>query len=124
MLIATLIAYFLLSGGSTPPFARTLEATTAEVKKVVPDGAERKTALSVLEEMDKVSKRYDKARKELDKTLGKLAENRVDSAQSLEAAYVMFENERVVTEKQLVELRFRLKDSLTREEWEKVFPAK
>jgi hypothetical protein len=124
MLIATLIAYFLLSGGSTLPFARTLEATTADVKKVVPDGAQRKSALSVLEEMDKVAKRYEKARKELDKTLGKLAESRMDSAQGLEAAYVMFENERVATEEQLVELRFRLKDSLTRAEWGKVFPAK
>lgn len=124
MLIATLIAYFLMSGGSTPPFARTLKVTTEHVKKAVPDGAERKRALSVLEQMETALKHDERAVKELEESLKKAGAHRADAAQGLEVAYGTFEKERIVTEEKLVELRFRLKDSLSREEWGKVFPKK
>jgi hypothetical protein len=122
MLIATFAALFLLFGGSKLPFMPSLKATTEQVKKVVPDGIQREHALAILKQMEEVAKQDGKNLKEFEKAVDKLAARRDATTQEFKAAYRGYEPQETATEEKLLALRFQLKDTLTREEWGKVFP--
>jgi hypothetical protein len=122
MIIATLAAVFLLFGGSILPFTHTLEVTTKQVKKVVPDGIQREHALAILKQMEEVAKQDRKNLKEFEKAVDTLAARRDATTQEFKAAYETLEPQQTATVEKEIALRFQLKDTLTREEWGKVFP--
>jgi len=122
MIIATLAAVFLLFGGSILPFTHTLEATTKQVKKVVPDGIQHEHALAILKQMEEVAKQDGKNFKEYEKAVDTLAARRDATRQDFKAAYGAYEPQKTATAEKILALRFQLKDTLTREEWGKVFP--
>ena len=122
MIIATLAALFLLFGGSILPFTHTLEVAAKQVKEFVPDKVERERALAILEQMKDVVKQDQKNLKEFEKTLDTLAARRDATMQEFEAAYETFEPQQTAAVEKEIALRFQLKDTLSREEWGKVFP--
>ena len=122
MIIATLAAVFLLFGGSILPFTHTLEVTTKQVKKVVPDGIQREHALAILKQMEEVAGQDRKNLEEFEKAVDTLAARRDATTQEFKAAYKTLEPQQTAAVEKEIELRFQLKDTLTREEWGKVFP--
>jgi hypothetical protein len=122
MIIATLAALFLFFGGSILPFTHTLEVTTKQVKKVVPDGIQREHALAILKQMEEVAKQDRKNLEEFEKAVDTLAARRDATRQEFKAAYETLEPQQTAAVEKEIALRFQLKDTLSREEWGKVFP--
>lgn len=122
MVIATLTALFLLFGGSKLPFTQSLDVTTKQVKTFVQDQARRERALAILGQMENVGKQDQKDRKEFEKALEPLGARRGATMGEFEVPYRSFEPKQAAVVEQSFALRFQLKDTLTREEWAKVFP--
>ena len=122
MIIATLAALSLFFGGSMLAFTHTLEVTTKQVKKVVPDGIRREHALAILKQMEEVAKQDGKNLKEFEKAVDTLAARRDATRQEFKAAYETLEPQQTAAVEKKIALRFQLKDTLTREEWGKIFP--
>jgi hypothetical protein len=121
MVIATLAALFLLFGGSKMPFTQSLDVTIKQVKTFVPDAARRKQALAVLKQMEDLGKQSQKERKAFEKVLEPIAVRRDATTDDFRAPYKTFDAQETATVEKSFALRFQLKDTLTREEWEKVF---
>jgi len=122
MVIATLAALFLIFGGSKMPFSQPLDVTTKQVKAFVQDEARRDRALAILKQMEEVGKENQKERKAFEKTLDKLGARRGATMEEFQAANAAFEPQETSAVEKSFALRFQLKDTLTREEWSKVFP--
>jgi len=103
-------------------FTHTLEVTTKQVKKVVPDGIRREHALAILKQMEEVAKQDGKNLKEFEKAVDTLAARRDATRQEFKAAYETLEPQQTAAVEKKIALRFQLKDTLTREEWGKIFP--
>jgi hypothetical protein len=122
MVIATLAALFLLFGGSKMPFTQSLDVTIKQVKTFVPDPARREQALAILKQMEEVGKQSQKERKAFEKTLEPLGARRGATMEELQTAYRSFEPQETAIVEKSFALRFQLKETLTPEEWGKVFP--
>ncbi len=122
MVIATLTALFLLFGGSKLPFSQPLDVTTKQVKAFVQDEARRDRALAVLTEMEELGKQDRAQRKEYEKSLVPLAARRSATLEEYQATYTSYKPRETAVVERSFDLRFKLKDTLTREEWAKVFP--
>ena len=120
MLIALMTILFL-GGGSTSAVLGYIEDATDSVKQVVTDDDRRDAAIDTLQEAKKLAKEQDKARKAVFKQLKEdLAEHTVTEDVS-EAAWDDFYSLLRENNAAAVDLRFELREHLTREEWEQVY---
>jgi len=112
----------LFLGGSTTSVMSYLDETGDSIKSVVVDDERRKQATATVKLMEKRTKGHDKAFRKLIKQLNsELRDHSVDEI-DLDA---MWEQRFELTGEysaDMVNLRFDLKDQLTREEWTQVFP--
>jgi hypothetical protein len=120
MLIAVLAIWLSsLFGGGADAAARFLSAARDNVPERVTDRDHRKAAEKVFDRLDEllrdVAKRRDDARDDVSKALSKRNGNARPALESLATDAAAFDV-------RLVELRFNLRDTLTREEWQAVFP--
>jgi hypothetical protein len=119
MLIALYTIFVLGGGGSgTLDF---IADTSDTVKVVVENEESRKTALSTLKAMKKLSSNNDKAVKRASKELNAALES--DDHAAIESAWDKILQQRRAYDNSMLDMRFELKDQLTREDWEAVFPS-
>ncbi len=119
MLIAAFIMWLnSLFGGGAGAAAQLLSAARDNVSESVSNREHRKAAEKVLALMDElnkdIAKRRDLARDEVSKAISKRDGDPRPALESLSTDAAAFDV-------RLVELRFSLRDTLTREEWEAVF---
>jgi hypothetical protein len=119
MLLALYTIFVLGGGGSgTLDF---IADTSDTVKVVVENEESQKTALATLKTMKKQSSGFDKEVKRASKELNAALES--DDQAAIERAWEKLLQQRNAYDKSMLDMRFELKDQLTREEWEAVFPS-
>ncbi len=121
MLIA-LITMMLLGGGSAGLLGYIAEAR-GNVKTVMERDDRRKAALATLKDMKKRTNARDKQVKKSSKELAAaLSQSDINDA-DLDAIWDHYIAEVNQHNYDMLDLRFQLKDQLTREEWQQVFPV-
>ncbi len=119
MLLALYTIFVLGGGGSgTLDF---IADTSDTVKVVVENEESQKTALATLKTMKKQSSNFDKEVKRTSKELNAALEG--DDQAAIESVWEKLLQQRSAYDKSMLDMRFELKDQLTREEWEAVFPS-
>lgn len=121
MLIALLT--ILLLGGGTSKFLDFMGDSEDAVKTVMAKDGRQKDALNVLKAMEKTTKGQNKQIRKSIKELGKLIEGRDDVTSEIDGIIDRhFENLDSYSS-DIIELRFELKEQITREEWGRIFPV-
>ena len=120
-MIAALITILLLGGGIDSSVMDYVAYIRGSVKEVVVDDERQADARATVQAMKKLTSAHSKANQKAFKVLlAEMSEMETD----VEAVDSLWENHFRAVEvynEQMIELRFELRDTLTREEWEQVF---
>lgn len=120
MLVALLTLLFL-GGGSTNAMLAYIADSKPLVKEAVVDETRRADALATLKDMKLEQKDYEKVVKKTVKELkARLA---TDASATSEDFWQKFFAAKQASDEQMLDLRFQLRDQMTREEWQAVFGA-
>ncbi len=119
MLIA-LITIMLLGGGSSAVLSFVAD-TQDSVKTVLPKGERQKAALGTLKGMKKRTNAHQQHLKKAGKNLFKALEGSDPGEPEIEELWAVHFTEVEEFNRDLLDLRFELRDQLTREEWNAVF---
>jgi len=120
MLIATLIVLLFLGSGANMMLDG-IDQTKGNVKSEIIDESVREAALDVVKKLEDTVKDYAKADGKDEKELIKLIQDYGSSTAVLKANMDASYQQRIQFQKEMIALRFELKDKLSREQWEKVF---
>ena len=118
-----LIALFtiLLLGGSSTGILDFIADSQDTVKVVMEKDDRRKEVLGTLKAMKKRTDARNKTVKRASKDLSKtLSSNEVTEA-NIDVIWYAYFSERAAYNEGMLDLRFKLKDQMTREEWQQVF---
>ena len=120
-MIAALIAVLFLGGGIENAVLDYVAYMRGSVKEVVVDEERQAVARATVQEMQKLTSAHSKANQKAFKTLlGEVSEMETD----VEIVDALWEDHFRAVEtynEQMIDLRFELRDSLTREEWQAIF---
>ncbi len=119
MLLA-LYTIFILGGGGSATLDYIADFSDT-VKVVVENDENQKAALSTLKAMKKLTSAYDKDYKRTSKELNIAASS--DDSAAIDAAWEELQQQRSAYDSSMIDLRFELRDQLTRDEWQSVFSA-
>ena len=122
MLIALMTILFLGGGGSSAVLTYIADSTDV-IKEILEDDDRRDDALETMASLKNLGKQHSKARKEVVKRMERaLAEHEAspDAIDEVWTAY--YQDVREINDAAL-EHRFDLRNQLSREEWQQVFPA-
>ena len=123
MLIA-LFTLFLLGGGSsdsTSAFLIFIAENRETIESVVVDDARRGEALAILTTMDERAGDYSEELKEASEELGELVRGREDHSAEIAGILARHLAYTGTYSSDILDLRFELKDSISREEWAQIF---
>ena len=118
-----LIALFtiLILGGSSTGMLDFIADTQDTVKVVMESDDRRKDVLATLKETKKRTEAHNDVVKSSSKDLNKvLGDNEVTDAE-IDIIWYRYFAEREAYNRDMLDLRFQLKDQMTREEWQQVF---
>jgi len=118
MLVALLTLLFL-GGGSTNAILEYVADSRPLIKEAVVDESRQKAALATLKEMKAQQKSYNKLVKGTVKELKSRLET--DSGATGEEFWEEYFTAKQASDEEMLDLRFKLRDQLTREEWQVVF---
>ena len=119
MLIA-LFTILILGGGATG-MLDFIADTQDEVKVVMEKDDRQKEALSTLKAMKKRTNAHNKMVKGASKDMSKALSNDEAADADIDTIWDEYFSQRAIYNKEMLELRFQLKDQITREEWQQVF---
>jgi len=119
-MIIALLTILLLGGGATSVL-QYIGDTQDAVKIVMPKGDEQKAALSTLKAMKKTTTALNKAAKQAAKEIDKAFGDHDTSADDLDAIWDGYFAAVEKHNHDMLDLRFELKVSVSREEWEMIF---
>ena len=120
MLIALLTLLFL-GGGSTNAVLTYIADSKPVIKETVADETRRAEALATLKAMKGVQQNHAKVVNKSIKALKKELAAGTDT--NTEAFWQDYFASKQVSDEQMIDLRFQLRDQLTREEWDTIFPT-
>ena len=120
MLIATIIALLFL-GSSAGLMLDGIDQMHDNIKSEIVDDGTRKAALEVVDKMEDTTKDFagtdGDGEKELLKLIQRYETTTAELQSHLDAAY----QQRIQYQQQMLTMRFDLKDTLSREQWDRVF---
>ena len=120
-MIAALIAILFLGGGVESSVLDYVAYMRGTVKEVVVDDERQTDARATVQAMEKLTSAHTKANEKAFKTLlAEMSELETNS----KAVDVLWENHFAAVEnynEEMIDLRFELRHTLTREEWEQMF---
>jgi len=120
MLIA-LFTILLLGGGGGSGILDFIADTQDTVKVVVEKDDRRKEMLGTLKAMKKRANAHGKVLRRSSRDLNRvLADDEVTEA-AIDTIWYRYFAQREVYNREMLDLRFQLRDQMTREEWEQVF---
>jgi hypothetical protein len=119
-MIIALLTILLLGGGATSVL-QYIGDTQDAVKIVMPKGDEQKAALSTLKAMKKRTTGLNKVAKQTAKAVDKAFGDHDTSAADLDAIWGGYFAEIDQHNNDMLDLRFELKESISREEWAAIF---
>ena len=121
MLIALMTILFL--GGSTTGLLDFIAQTEDNIKIVMEKDARQKGALATVKEMKKRTKARNKQVNKSRKDLSKVLADPEATGADIDATWDIFYAEVESYNADMLDLRFELRDRLTRDEWQQVFSA-
>jgi len=122
-MIAALIAILFLGGGMDSAVLDFVGYIRGSVNEVVVDEERRTEARATLKTMKKLTNAHLKANQKAFKSLlAELSESETD-AQAVEGLWENYYKSVGSYNEQMIDLRFELRDSLTRDEWQQIFGA-
>ncbi len=119
MLIALLT--ILILGGSNTGMLDFIADTQDTVKVVMEKDDRRKEALSTLKAIKKRTEAHNKMVKGASKDLNKSLTNNDVTEADIDTIWHRYFAQREAYNRDMLDLRFQLKDQMTREEWQQVF---
>jgi hypothetical protein len=120
MLIA--LFTFLLLGGSQTGMLDYIADTQDMVEVVVESDDRREEALATLKAMKKVVSARNKMVKSVSKVLNQTLMSDAATDADIDAIWEDYFSNRSSKDLDTLDLRYQLKDQMTREEWQQVFP--
>ncbi len=120
MLIA-LFTILFLGGGSATQLLGNISEVQDRVKIVMPKDDQRKEALSVLNTMEKRTKSRNKMVKNTVKQMSKELEDHDVTDADIDAVWNDYVQGVDEFHRDMIDLRFELKQYISREEWQQVF---
>lgn len=120
MLIAILTILFL--GGGTTAFLEYIADSKDAVKTVMIKDERQQEALIILKEMKKRTNGHNKQVKKTIKDLGKRFEGREDNTAEIATIADQYFKMLESYSDDILDLRFELKENVTRAEWAQIFP--
>jgi hypothetical protein len=121
MLIATLTALLFLGSGANMMIDG-IDQMKDNTKDSIVEESARKAALDVIEKLEDTAKDYAKANSDDGKELLKLIQRYETTTDELQNKLDASFQRRIQYQQEMLALRFELKDKLSHEQWEKVFP--
>ena len=121
MLIATLIALLFLGSGASAMLDG-IDQMHDNIKSQVADDSTREAALEIVGRLEDTAKGYADADSDSEKELLKLIQRYETTTAELQTHLGAAYEKRIQYQQEMLALRFKLKDQLTREQWEKIFP--
>jgi hypothetical protein len=118
-----LFTIFVLSGGGTFGPMLFIDEALDSAKTVIVDDDQRKGATATLKAMKSSASDYTKATKKLAKDMDFDADDREVSNEDIDVFWDDLLALNSGYSKEIVDLRFQLRDQLSRDEWEAMFPA-
>lgn len=118
-----LIALFtiLLLGGSSTSVLEYISDTRDAVEIVLPKGDAQKAALSTLKAMKKRTNAHNKIAGKTSKQIDKAFNNHDITAEDIDAIWAGYFVEVKKHNNDMLDLRFELRESISREEWNEIF---
>jgi hypothetical protein len=118
-----LIALFtiLLLGGTPSGLLVEISDTQDSVKLVMQKNDERKATLGVLKQMEKATKAQNKLVGKSSKQLVKALADHDFNASEIDRMWARYHETRGNFQLEMIDLRFELKDRISREEWAEIF---
>jgi hypothetical protein len=118
-----LIALFtiLLLGGSSTGMLDYIADTQDTVKVVMEKDDRRKEALGTLKAMKKRANAHNKMVKSASKDMNKTLSGDAVTDADIDVIWDAYFSQRAAYNQDMLDLRYQLKDQMTREEWQQVF---
>lgn len=123
MLIA-LFTIFVLGGGNSFGPMIFIDEAMDNTKAVIVDKDRQKEVTASLKEMKKRSKEYVSTVKDAIKGLTPASNPHDTNAAELDAFWTEIFAQNAQYASDIIDMRFELRDKLSREEWERMFPVK
>ena len=121
MLIALMTILFL--GGSTSGMLDFLGDTKDTVETVMPTDDRQKAALDTVKAMKKKAEALNKQVRRSSKNLSKVLKTDNVTDADIEAIWSVYYTARSQYSSDMLDLRYELKEQLSREEWSQIFPV-
>ena len=119
MLIALFTILFL--GGSATGMLDFIADTQDTVKVVMEKDDRRKEALATLKAMKKQTNARNKMVKRASKDMSKTLSSDEVTEANFDVVWDAYFSQRAAYDQEMLDLRYQLKDQMTREEWQQVF---
>ena len=118
-----LIALFtiLLLGGSSTGILDFIADSQDTVKVVMEKDDRRKEALGTLKAMTKQTNAHNKMVKRASKDMSQTLSSDEVTEANIDVVWDAYFSQRAAYNQEMLDLRYRLKDQMTREEWQQVF---
>ena len=118
-----LIALFtiLLLGSSSTGMLDYIAETQDTIKVVMQKDDRRKEALSIVKALEKRTNAHNKMVKRASKDLNKTLSSDEITDADIETVWDAYFSQRATYNQDMLDLRFQLRDQMTREEWQQVF---
>ena len=121
MLIALIVSLFLSLYSSDLPGMEFIEKVSDLIRETVSEPQRSEEILSLVDDMEKELKDFNKQLKKSSKTLTKLNRNHNSRREDLENVLDELNDRRINSQEKLLEIRFEMKERMSREEWRAVF---
>ncbi len=119
MLVALFMILFL--GGSATGMLNYIADTQDAVKVVMEKDDRRKEALGTLKTMKKRADSHNKMVKRTSKDMIKTLSSDEVTEADIDTVWDAYFSQRAAYDQEMLDLRYQLKDQMTREEWQQVF---
>ena len=120
-MIAALIAILFLGGGIEDAVLDYVQYMRGTVKEVVADDERRADARATLNEIKKLTKAHSKSNQKTFKSLLGVMGEMGTEPETVDALWDDYFQTVDSYNERMIDLRFELRDTLTREEWEQMF---
>ncbi len=118
-MLIVLFTILILGGGGG--LVGDVKQVGKDIKTLMEKGDERKAALSTLKQMEKLTKRRDKNFKKVRKQMLSTISDHDYEVSYLDQLWSDYKGTRSEFHREFVELRFELKEHISREDWAKIF---
>jgi len=98
-----------------------IEKVSDLIRETVSEPHRSEEILSLVNDMEKELKDFNKQLKKSSKTLAKLNRNHNSRREDLENVLDELNDRRINSQEKLLEIRFEMKERMSREEWQAVF---